>query len=249
MNRETVDRYGPPLLAAAGLGIALAILGASGVEPLSEVYRAGLLGLVLLASAPIVVVGLASLAWALLLRPKGVGRAEPAGPDIGIDTPSTAPLAISDDGVEAAPSSKTCPQCAEEVKAAALVCRFCGHTFDASASGRDPSVNSGQRALSSTKGGRLVLVMGAVGLLTAGYLLVGRLPLADAEDSWCQANVELVALMADSLSLPPPSGHSSWDEWGLIVGSGLLKGMWDGFTTADDRPNRDRACRAAYQLR
>ncbi|MGZ8702767.1 MAG: zinc ribbon domain-containing protein [Gaiellaceae bacterium] len=26
--------------------------------------------------------------------------------------------------------SRTCPECAEEVRAAARVCRFCGHSFD-----------------------------------------------------------------------------------------------------------------------
>jgi hypothetical protein len=29
------------------------------------------------------------------------------------------------------PATKVCPRCAEDVKAAALVCRFCGHAFDA----------------------------------------------------------------------------------------------------------------------
>lgn len=28
-------------------------------------------------------------------------------------------------------ATKTCPRCAETIKAAAMVCRFCGHTFDA----------------------------------------------------------------------------------------------------------------------
>jgi hypothetical protein len=30
----------------------------------------------------------------------------------------------------APPATKTCPMCAEDVKAAALLCRFCGHRFD-----------------------------------------------------------------------------------------------------------------------
>jgi hypothetical protein len=29
-----------------------------------------------------------------------------------------------------ADEEKTCPMCAERIKAAALVCRFCGHKFD-----------------------------------------------------------------------------------------------------------------------
>jgi Uncharacterised protein family UPF0547 len=35
--------------------------------------------------------------------------------------------------------TKTCPMCAEHVKAAALICRFCGHTFDAEESQPAPS--------------------------------------------------------------------------------------------------------------
>ncbi|WP_075357903.1 zinc ribbon domain-containing protein [Caballeronia sordidicola] len=37
---------------------------------------------------------------------------------------------------EPAVATKTCPACAEDVKAAARVCRFCGYSFDSLASAR-----------------------------------------------------------------------------------------------------------------
>lgn len=44
-----------------------------------------------------------------------------------------APITVSvsaTDEFRPAAATKTCPQCAEEVKTAAVVCRFCGHQFD-----------------------------------------------------------------------------------------------------------------------
>ena len=45
--------------------------------------------------------------------------------------PSAAPLAPPPAPAgNTAPDTKTCPMCAEDVKAAAVLCRFCGHRFD-----------------------------------------------------------------------------------------------------------------------
>ena len=53
----------------------------------------------------------------------------------GAEPPSRPPVTrFHEDG------TKTCPQCAEHVQAAALVCRFCGHRFD----GKAPSVALGE---------------------------------------------------------------------------------------------------------
>lgn len=56
--------------------------------------------------------------------------------------------------------SKTCPDCAETVKGAAKVCRFCGHRFDAN---RQSPVRP--RTSGAQKGWRLVALAIAVTLI------------------------------------------------------------------------------------
>lgn len=53
--------------------------------------------------------------------------------EIPVDAASAPPLpppSSAADPTAAAPATKTCPMCAEDVKAAAVLCRFCGHRFD-----------------------------------------------------------------------------------------------------------------------
>ena len=55
--------------------------------------------------------------------------------DLPMDTPAPTPPPPPPPGATATPApagseTKTCPMCAEDVKAAAVLCRFCGHRFD-----------------------------------------------------------------------------------------------------------------------
>lgn len=102
------------------------------------------------------------------------------------------------------PQTKICPQCAEEVKAAARICRFCGYQFDPLATGTDPARTAlrpneqgATSTVAPTKPGSkalwliaLVVVVGVgvgvgavvmSGVLTAKHTLTGSLvvPAAD----------------------------------------------------------------------
>ena len=62
----------------------------------------------------------------------------------------------------ATPKVKTCPECAESVQAAALVCRYCRHRFDGGASAA---------AASKSPGGAAILSLVIPGL---GHLYLGE---------------------------------------------------------------------------
>jgi len=66
------------------------------------------------------------------------GAAEPPAPPTPVTEPTTPPAKPSSEPLSpttsshdtSSPATKTCPMCAEDVKAAAVLCRFCGHRFD-----------------------------------------------------------------------------------------------------------------------
>jgi Uncharacterised protein family UPF0547/Domain of unknown function (DUF4190) len=70
-------------------------------------------------------------------RGKGPKKPIPTEPPPGWIEPPPPPE-IHEDG------TKTCPQCAERVQVAALVCRFCGYRFD----GKPPPVQPGETSTS-----------------------------------------------------------------------------------------------------
>jgi hypothetical protein len=93
-----------------------------------------------------------------------------------------------------------------------------------------------------------------IAALAGGSVLMSCAPgsLSDAELVWCQGHLAAVASSGDSLGLPPPEGSDSWEDWAavLVAGEQMLGGtQWDAMTVDRDRPNRDRACRAAYGSR
>ena len=90
----------------------------------------------------------------------------------------------------------------------------------------------------------------AVAATVIGYLaMTGANGLSDAESVWCEDHADVVGRHADQLGLAPPETADSWTEWGELVMFGGLSGGWNALTIEADRPNRDRACRSAFQSR
>lgn len=75
---------------------------------------------------------------------------------------------------------KTCPLCAEDVKAAAHVCRFCGHSFEGGTSG-DPRAEDSSDGRSRGRRGRRWRIVVAVVLALATAAAATTLALARNE--------------------------------------------------------------------
>lgn len=89
-------------------------MAAKGYTPTSQVWTPGTYGcgsfLVALALC-VVFIGVVIFVYMLIVKPPGT-------------------LTVTYSFAPPADQEKTCPKCAEKVKAAATVCRYCGHAFD-----------------------------------------------------------------------------------------------------------------------
>jgi rubredoxin len=122
------------------------------------------------------------------------------------------------------PQTKVCPQCAEEVKAAALICRFCRYDFAPTAGKADPvqstaaATNLTRAPVSSTAPAAIpakqaskapwLIVVGIIAVVVAGVFLVnngsaGKTLPAEVK-SWCSANVAAVVAQGRRLGVPVP---------------------------------------------
>lgn len=131
------------------------------------------------------------------------------------------------------PSTKICPECAEEVKSAAVVCRFCGYNFASKQpSSNDSKTSSGSAGTAANQTrmlilGGIVLVIAVVAVMafvssgkegdtdgspTGGGVVTDELHAlllnsATAQESFLTSNAayttDVSALEAEGLSIPP----------------------------------------------
>jgi Uncharacterised protein family UPF0547 len=148
--------------------------------------------------------------------------------------------------------TKVCPQCAEEVKAAARICRFCHYDFAATTATGTPAAD-GQAA--STRGaaagaqeaaqrrmGRAVLTgLIVFAVAAAGVVFIANQldpGLSDAQATWCRANDAAVRRTARSLGI---------DEGTILMAD--LAFQNGNAPSGETRRAYNRACIAAFGAR
>jgi Uncharacterised protein family UPF0547 len=96
-------------------------MAAQGYVPTSQSWAPGAYGcgsFLLALLLCVVIIGLLIFIYMLLVKPEGTLSVTY---ELRADTVGSKILTPSEE--------KTCPKCAEQVKAAAQICRFCGHSF------------------------------------------------------------------------------------------------------------------------
>lgn len=99
-------------------------MAAQGYYPTSQTWAPGSYGcgsFILALLLCVILIGILVFIYMLLVKPDGVLTVT-----YELRKPS------DNSGLPSSGSEKTCPRCAETVKAAAQVCRFCSHEFESS---------------------------------------------------------------------------------------------------------------------
>lgn len=113
-------------------------LAQDGYHPTSQVWAPGTWGCGAFLFAfllCVILVGIIVLIYMVIVKPAGVLTVTYQLQQINSPRPAVPPP------IPSAPvDTKICPQCAEEVKAAAKICRFCSHSFTCAASSAESGI-------------------------------------------------------------------------------------------------------------
>ena len=133
---------------------------------------------------------------------------------------------LNDDG------TKTCPQCAEHVQGAALVCRFCGHRFDEEHPAKNERIDASEREGTT--------------LVPLGYLFAVLVPFVGL----------VLGIIAATRSALHPRKHGPWIiavatlaflGWGAVIYAEVHSSEHHAAVQAEEKVERSRQEQASQQ--